>query len=65
MFTTKHDSVNAENVLQFAQDLETAIHEIATGKRKPANIPMEPMIALIQWARLTSDGKEAISAAKT
>lgn len=39
----------------FAAELERVIGEIANGKRKPQNIPMEPMIALIQFARDAED----------
>lgn len=40
-----------EEALKFADELERVISEIANGKRKPQNIPMEPMCVLIQFAR--------------
>jgi hypothetical protein len=40
-----------EDALKFADELELVISEIANGKRKPQNIPMEPMCVLIQFAR--------------
>lgn len=43
--------VSDAEALAFAAELETVIGEIANGKRKPQNIPMEPMIALISFAR--------------
>ncbi len=43
--------VTDEEALKFADELEQAIGEIANGKRKPQNIPLEPMCVLIQFAR--------------
>jgi hypothetical protein len=43
--------VSKEEVLQFADELENVLSEIVNGVRKPKNIPLEPMIALIQFAR--------------
>lgn len=43
--------VTDEEALKFADELERVIGEIANGKRKPQNIPMEPMCVLIQFAR--------------
>jgi len=40
-----------EEALKFADELERVISEICNGKRKPQNIPMEPMCVLIQFAR--------------
>lgn len=48
---TSHGSVNSSNVLGFADELETAVHEVASGSRKPSKIPVEPILALIQFAR--------------
>jgi hypothetical protein len=43
--------VTKEDAVKFADELENALSEIANGKRKPQKIPLEPMIALIQFAR--------------
>jgi len=43
--------VSKEDALRFADELENVLSEIANGVRKPKNIPLEPMIALIQFAR--------------
>lgn len=40
-----------EEALKFADKLERVIGEICNGKRKPQNIPMEPMCVLIQFVR--------------
>ena len=45
--------VSLKDAIKFADELETALSEIANGKRKPQNISREPMIALIQFARDT------------
>lgn len=50
-FKVSSKPVTTDGALKFAAELELAIGEIMAGKRKPANIPMEPMVALIQFAR--------------
>lgn len=50
-FNVSSKPVTGAEALAFASELERAIGEIMIGKRKPANIPTEPMIALIQFAR--------------
>lgn len=50
-FTVSHGPVTTEEALQHAKDLETAIGEIGNGKRKASKMPMEPLIALIQFVR--------------
>lgn len=40
-----------EEALQSAAEGERVLGEIMNGKRKPQNIPMEPMCVLIQFAR--------------
>lgn len=48
---TSETVVSDTEALTYADELERVIGEIATGKRKPQNIPTEPMIALIAFAR--------------
>ncbi len=43
--------VSTEQALADAAELETVLGEIANGRRKPANIPMQPMCGSIQFAR--------------
>ncbi len=52
--------VSPKEAIKFADDLETAIGEIANGKRKRQNIPMEPMVALIQYARDNANHAAAV-----
>lgn len=50
-FTVSHGPVTTKDALQHAKDLETAIGEIGNGKRKASKMPMEPLIALVQFVR--------------
>jgi len=43
--------VSDDDALRHAAELERVIGEIANGRRKASHIPMEPMVALIQFAR--------------
>lgn len=58
-FKVRSETLIADaEALAFADELEAVIGEIANGKRKPQNIPMEPMIALISFARTTAVKQE-------
>lgn len=50
-FKVTSPTVTGDEALKAANELEKVIGEICNGRRKPGNIPMEPMIALIQYAR--------------
>lgn len=50
-FKVTSKPVSGEEAKKFADELERCLGEIMAGKRKPQNIPMEPMVALIQFAR--------------
>ena len=53
--------VSKKEALQAASILETVLSEIASGKRKPSNIPLEEIIQLIQFARDTVPPADWIS----
>lgn len=55
--------VTPKGAIKFADELEVVLSEIANGKRKPQNIPMEPIIALIQFARDST--KNSLDAAES
>jgi len=40
-----------QRALEYAIELETAVLEIANGKRKPNNLPVEPVMQLIQFTK--------------
>ena len=50
-----------EEAMQAADELEIALSEIINRKRKPGNIPVEPIARLIQFARDTRPAKDWIS----
>lgn len=58
-FKVTSKKVCPSEVAQAARELELALGEIMVGKRKAANIPMDPMAILIQHARdsLTDQAK--------
>lgn len=43
--------VSLEHALEFANELEEAIGEVANGRRKVSKLPIEPMARLIQFVR--------------
>ncbi len=53
LFKVEHGSVTPSQARISADDLEKALGEIANGKRKAGKLPMEPLIALIQFVRNT------------
>ena len=53
MFSVTSQPVSTEEALAFAAELEKVIGEIMNGKRKASHIPVEPMVALIQYVRDT------------
>lgn len=53
--------VTGEQALAFADELETALGQIANGERKPGKIPVEPIARLIQYTRDTQLAKSKIS----
>lgn len=53
--------VTKNEALDAANEMEKVLSEIANGKRKPQNIPMEPLVALIQFARDTRPAVDWIS----
>ena len=58
--TCEHD-VSTQEAQAAADELEKVIGEIIHGKRKPGNIPMEPMTVLVQYALAVDRGNERIA----
>lgn len=50
-FVVRHGSVDAGNVLRYAEELERAMGAVVNRERKASSLPLEPMAALIQYAR--------------
>ena len=50
-FNVEAKTVTTEQVIACANELEDVIGEIMNGKKKPKDLPIEPMVRLIQFAR--------------
>ena len=50
-FKVEAKTVTTEQVIACANELEEVIGEIMNGKKKPKDLPIEPMVKLIQFAR--------------
>lgn len=58
-FKVQCQPVTDDKALEYAAELELAIGEIMTGQRNPRNMPVEPIMALIQYARDKAKGGAA------
>jgi hypothetical protein len=54
-------TINKKRALKAANDMEKALGEIANGRLKPAQLPVEALAVLIQFARDTRPAKDWIS----
>lgn len=50
-FKVSSKPISNDEAKKFADELENCIGEILEGKRKPQNMPLEPIVALIQFVR--------------
>lgn len=60
-FKVESAPVSDEEALQSAAELEKALGEIMIGTRNPKMIPMQPMIALIQFVRDNISVKQRVA----
>jgi hypothetical protein len=54
--------VSPDEVMNAAEKLEAALGEVMSGKRAPGNMPVEPMVRLIAFARSVLDKKGEFAA---
>lgn len=59
-FKVSSPDVSNADAIKFADELERVIGEIGNGKRNPKNIPLEPMVALIQFARTAANAVQDV-----